>query len=175
MGSALSVKNYESPADRRLAGGFLADTSYWRIILDRMSAGPKYCNLGTDVIICSLRCLHFTASMSSEFSLRREGSTTDRQRCATNSVAGTEEPLRSQRLASLALSCDVISVLTRRPPQSPRQRGCPTRRRRASEGWRTITVPTAPGHSSLTEVKCHIELLGLSNPSISTICKSELV
>ena len=28
MGSALSVKNYESPADRRLAGGFLADTSY---------------------------------------------------------------------------------------------------------------------------------------------------
>ena len=29
MGSALSVKNYESPADRRLAGGFLADTSYY--------------------------------------------------------------------------------------------------------------------------------------------------
>ena len=28
MGSALSVKNYESLADRRLAGGFLADTSY---------------------------------------------------------------------------------------------------------------------------------------------------
>ena len=28
MGSALSVKNYESPADRRLAGGFLADTTY---------------------------------------------------------------------------------------------------------------------------------------------------
>ena len=28
MGSALSVKNYESPADRRLAGGFLADTNY---------------------------------------------------------------------------------------------------------------------------------------------------
>ena len=28
MGSALSVKNYESPADRRLAGGFLADTKY---------------------------------------------------------------------------------------------------------------------------------------------------
>ena len=28
MGSALSVKNYESPADRRLAGGFLADTRY---------------------------------------------------------------------------------------------------------------------------------------------------
>ena len=27
MGSALSVKNYESPADRRLAGGFLADTN----------------------------------------------------------------------------------------------------------------------------------------------------
>ena len=28
MGSALPVKNYESPADRRLAGGFLADTIY---------------------------------------------------------------------------------------------------------------------------------------------------
>ena len=28
MGSALSVKNYESMADRRLAGGFLADTNY---------------------------------------------------------------------------------------------------------------------------------------------------
>ena len=28
MGSALTVKNYEYPADRRLAGGFLADTSY---------------------------------------------------------------------------------------------------------------------------------------------------
>ena len=28
MGSALSAKNYESPVDRRLAGGFLAGTSY---------------------------------------------------------------------------------------------------------------------------------------------------
>ena len=38
MGSALSVKNYESPADRRLAGGFLADTSYLKTMkADRLA------------------------------------------------------------------------------------------------------------------------------------------
>ena len=45
MGSALSVKNYESPADRRLAGGFLADTIYMSslgtLLAESIDRAPK--------------------------------------------------------------------------------------------------------------------------------------
>ena len=41
MGSALSVKNYESLADRRLAGGFLADTNYVRGLVQTRNGIPE--------------------------------------------------------------------------------------------------------------------------------------
>ena len=54
MGSALPVKNYESPADRRLAGGFLADTTYGTCISEGLTIrdGCDFCMATNYASIC---------------------------------------------------------------------------------------------------------------------------
>ena len=77
MGSALSVKNYESLADRRLAGGFLADTSYEKLKI------PAISKLSVHEISCRHQSTNHTLSPR------------DRTRPLTQSVASAAQQLHA--------------------------------------------------------------------------------